>query len=156
MSLSRETIVAGLGKIVGPDRVVTDIGVLKASSMDRFRKLQSIFGIYPLPLPAAVVRLADVQQVSEVLKFLNDHRINCVPRTGGSATEGGLETIVENSVVLDGSGDAFQKVGGGQHPRFDPGGPEVLGHGVDLGPDNVEGDGVDGMNTHCVLGGDGR
>lgn len=26
-----------------------------------------------------------------------------MPRTGGTATEGGLETIVENSIVIDGS-----------------------------------------------------
>ena len=41
--------------------------------------------------------------VSRVLNFMNAHKINGVPRTGASATEGGLETVVENSVVLDGS-----------------------------------------------------
>jgi alkyldihydroxyacetonephosphate synthase len=50
-----------------------------------------------------VVKPVDTEQVAALLKFMNTHRINCVPRTGGSATEGGLETIVENSVVLDGS-----------------------------------------------------
>ena len=30
----------------------------------------------------------------EVLKFANEHRINVVPRTGRTATEGGLETSV--------------------------------------------------------------
>ncbi len=38
-----------------------------------------------------------------MLNFMNAHKINGVPRTGASATEGGLETVVENSVVLDGS-----------------------------------------------------
>lgn len=103
MALSREAIVEQLQKIVGPERVITDEQVLKENSIDRYRKLQSIFGIYTLPLPAAVVKLASAEQVSQVLRFLNDNRINCVPRTGGSATEGGLETVVENSVVLDGS-----------------------------------------------------
>ncbi|HSL60746.1 MAG TPA: FAD-binding oxidoreductase, partial [Desulfotignum sp.] len=46
---------------------------------------------------------ADADQVSAILKFAGRHGINCVPKTGGSATEGGLETIVENSIVLDGS-----------------------------------------------------
>lgn len=104
MALSREAIVEQLQKIAGPEQVITDEQVLKENSHDRYRKLQSVFGIYALPLPAAVVKLTDVEQVSEVLRFLNEHKINCVPRTGGSATEGGLETIVENSVVLDGSG----------------------------------------------------
>lgn len=101
--LTREQIVQELIKIVGADRVITDEQVLKENSHDRFRKLQSIFNIYTLPLPAAVVKVKDKQQVSNVLKFLNEHHINCVPRTGASATEGGLETIIENSVVLDGS-----------------------------------------------------
>ena len=30
--------------------------------------------------------------------YMNAHKINGVPRTGASATEGGLETVVENSV----------------------------------------------------------
>jgi len=104
MPLSREEIVGQLQKLVGKEQVVTDEQVLKENSHDRYRKLQSIFGIYSLPLPAAVVKFTSVEQVSLVLKFMNENKINCVPRTGGSATEGGLETIVENSVVLDGSG----------------------------------------------------
>ncbi|NYY77489.1 hypothetical protein DMH20_13730 [Escherichia coli] len=56
-----------------------------------------------MPIPAAVVKLGSTEQVSRVLNFMNAHKINGVPRTGASATEGGLETVVENSVVLDGS-----------------------------------------------------
>ena len=103
MVLSREEIVRGLQGIVGPDRVVTDEQVLRTCSHDRFRKYETIFGLYRLPLPAAVVRPGEAGQVSDILRFLNRHRINCVPRTGATATEGGLETIVENSVVIDGS-----------------------------------------------------
>ncbi len=103
MALSRKAIVEGLKRIVGPERVITDEAVLKASSHDRYQKYATLFGVYTCPIPAAVVKPADTKQVSEVLTFLNDHRINAVARTGGTATEGGLETIVENSVVLDGS-----------------------------------------------------
>jgi len=104
MSLTRESIVNHLKEIVGPDRVNTDEEVLKKNSVDRFRKYADIHGVFTLPLPAAVVKLADTQQVSDVLAFMNKNGINCVPRTGASATEGGLETVVKNSVVLDGSG----------------------------------------------------
>ncbi|MCD1127484.1 FAD-binding oxidoreductase [Jinshanibacter sp. LJY008] len=103
MSLTREAIVEKLKQIVGSDRVITDEKVLQKNSIDRFRKYADIHGIFTLPLPAAVVKLANTQQVSEVLAFLNENQINCVPRTGSSATEGGLETVVKNSVVLDGS-----------------------------------------------------
>lgn len=104
MSLSREAIVEQLSKIVGPARVITDENVLKKNSIDRFRKYADIHGVYTLPIPAAVVKLASTEQVSRVLAFMNQHLINGVPRTGASATEGGLETAVENSLVLDGSG----------------------------------------------------
>lgn len=104
MPLTREEIVENLKKIVGPARVITDKAVLQKNSIDRFRKYADIHGVFTLPLPAAVVMLENTEQVSQVLAFLNKHKINCVPRTGASATEGGLETVVENSVVLDGSG----------------------------------------------------
>jgi alkyldihydroxyacetonephosphate synthase len=104
MKLTREAIVDHLNKIVGSERVITDEAVLKENSHDRYKKFETIFGVYSTPIPAAVVKLAGTKQVSSVLKFLNENRINSVARTGGTATEGGLETIVENSVVLDGSG----------------------------------------------------
>ena len=104
MSLTREAIVTHLKEIVGPERVITDEETLKKNSVDRFRKYADIHGVFTLPLPAAVVKLENSQQVADVLKFMNENRINCVPRTGASATEGGLETAVKNSVVLDGSG----------------------------------------------------
>lgn len=108
MSLSREEIVVQLKEIVGPERVITDEKVLQKNSVDRFRKYADIHGVFTQPLPAAVVKLADTQQVSDVLAFMNKHGITGVPRTGASATEGGLETVVKNSVVLDGS--AMNKV----------------------------------------------
>jgi len=103
MTLTREAIVEHLKNIVGKERVITDEQVLKENSHDRYKKFETIFGVYSTPIPAAVVKLADTKQVSDVLKFLNENKINSVAKTGGTATEGGLETIVENSVVLDGS-----------------------------------------------------
>lgn len=103
MALTREQIVTKLTDILGEDRVITNLDALKTNSHDRYRKYETLMGIYELPLPAAVVKVQNAEQVSKVLAFCNENKINCVPRTGGSATEGGLETIVENSVVIDGS-----------------------------------------------------
>lgn len=103
MALKREQIVEELIKIVGKEKVVTDEEVLKQSSIDRFRKYEDICGVYTQPIPAAVVYAESTEEVAAVLKFANEHVINVVPRTGQSATEGGLETAVENSIVLDGS-----------------------------------------------------
>lgn len=103
MSLKKEQLIEGLVEILGSEKVITDPEVLKESSVDRFRRFEELHGVYTQPLPAAVVYPQDSSQVAAVLKFASDKGINIIPRTGQTATEGGLETIVENSVVLDGS-----------------------------------------------------
>jgi alkyldihydroxyacetonephosphate synthase len=103
MHLSREAIVEGLQRIVGTEDVITDEGVLTESSVDNFRKLENIFGVHTLPLPAAVVMARSTQLVAEILRFADEHRVNVIPRTGGTATEGGLETAVADSIIIDGS-----------------------------------------------------
>ncbi|PKM52078.1 MAG: FAD-binding oxidoreductase [Firmicutes bacterium HGW-Firmicutes-7] len=103
MKITREQIVENLMNIVGEDSVITDEQVLKTSSHDRFRKYEDINGVYTQPIPAAVVKVKSTDEVAQVLKFMNENQLNVVPRTGASATEGGLETALENSVVVDGS-----------------------------------------------------
>jgi alkyldihydroxyacetonephosphate synthase len=102
MSLTRDAIVEQLQNILGAERVVTDPQTLRERSIDNFRKLQHIFGVYTMPVPAAVAMVGSTDDVSRVLAFAQDHGVNVVARTGGTATEGGLETPVENSVVVDG------------------------------------------------------
>jgi alkyldihydroxyacetonephosphate synthase len=102
MPLARESIVEHLRQLLGGDRVVTDHATLQQRSVDNFRKLQNIFGVYTMPLPAAVAHVATTDDVVKVLTFAQEHGVNIVARTGGTATEGGLETPVENSVVVDG------------------------------------------------------
>lgn len=101
--IGREEIVEGLKKILGEDRVITDEQVLRESSLDRYRKYEQVMEVYTQPIPAAVIYVESAQEVSEVLQFANDNEINVVPRTGHSAIEGGLETALKDSVVIDGS-----------------------------------------------------
>lgn len=101
--ISRKQIVEGLVKILGEEQVITDEQVLKDSSIDRYRKYEQVCEVYTQPIPAAVVYVKTPEQVSEVLTFANDNEINVVPRTGHSAIEGGLETALKDSVVIDGS-----------------------------------------------------
>ncbi len=104
MPLSRTAIVQGLQQIVGPANVVTDEMELKRSSVDRLHLYEDVHGVWTQPLPAAVVMARGTAHVAEVLKFANANRINVVARTGRTATEGGLQTLVPDSIVLDGSG----------------------------------------------------
>jgi alkyldihydroxyacetonephosphate synthase len=101
-TLSKDQIVAELERIIGKQNVVTDAEELKLSSIDRFRRFEGFHGLFRMPLPAAIAMAKSSDDVARVIEFANQNHINVVPRTGRSATEGGLETAVENSIVLDG------------------------------------------------------
>jgi len=103
MSITREEIVDKLVGLVGEDQVITDAEVLQESSVDRFRRFEAFHGVFKLPSPAAVVNVYSAAEVAAVLKFANANQVHVVPRTGHTATEGGLETILENTIVIDGS-----------------------------------------------------
>jgi alkyldihydroxyacetonephosphate synthase len=103
MPLDREAIVEKMVQLLGKEKVVTEEQVLRESSVDRFRRFEELHGVFTQPLPAAVVYVQSTEEVAAVLKFANENKINIVPRTGHSATEGGLETAAENSLVVDGS-----------------------------------------------------
>jgi alkyldihydroxyacetonephosphate synthase len=103
MSLSREAIAEGLRGIVGPDAVVTDERVLIENSVDNFRKLQNIFDVHVMPVPAAIATPKNALQVAGILTWASENSVNVIPKTGGTATEGGLESAVPDSVIIDGS-----------------------------------------------------
>lgn len=111
MTLSHDAVVEHLQRIVGPDRVITDEAERTRSSVDNFRKLQNIFGVHTMTLPVAIVHVASTAEVAAVLMFAAEHGVNIVPRTGGTATEGGLESGTDLSIVVDGSKlDAIVKI----------------------------------------------
>jgi alkyldihydroxyacetonephosphate synthase len=101
--LNRQSIVAAMTELLGSDAVETGDEQLKAASVDRFKKYTAVHGIYDGPIPAAIVYPSSTAQVAAVLRFADEKLVNVVPRTGRTATEGGLETVVEDSLVVDGS-----------------------------------------------------
>jgi len=102
MALTNEAVVTHLQQILGASQVNTDPAELKRSSVDNFRKLQNIFGVHTMRLPLAVVHVRSTEEVAKVLAFADEHGVNVVARTGGTATEGGLESGAEQSIVVDG------------------------------------------------------
>jgi alkyldihydroxyacetonephosphate synthase len=100
-TLDRTEIRRRLADIVRPDQIDTDEQSLKEASVDRFKKYQSLHGIYDAPVPAAIVFAESTGDVAAILRFANDELVNIVPRTGRTGTEGGLETSVVDTVVLD-------------------------------------------------------
>lgn len=101
--LNRQSIVEAMTELLGAGAVETGGEQLKAASVDRFKKYTSVHGIYDGPIPAAILYPSSTADVAAVLRFAEQNLVNVVPRTGGTATEGGLETVVEDSLVVDGS-----------------------------------------------------
>jgi FAD/FMN-containing dehydrogenase len=101
--LNRQSIVEAMTELLGPRAVETGGEQLREASVDRFKKYTSVHGIYDGPIPAAIVYPESTADVAAVLRFAEDNLVNVVPRTGRTATEGGLETVVEESLVVDGS-----------------------------------------------------
>lgn len=109
--LTRSDIVDRLVDLLGADAVDTRDDQLRDASVDRFKKYSAVHGIFDGPFPAAIVFPRSTNEVAAVLRFADDNRIAVVPRTGRTATEGGLETVVADTIVLDGSRmDATVKV----------------------------------------------
>lgn len=102
-TLTDEEIVFQLTRICSPSQVVTDPNKLRHASVDRFRKYTSVHGIFDGPIPAAIVYPKNAQEVANILSWANDNSIAVVPRTGRTATEGGLETVLAGTIVVDGS-----------------------------------------------------
>jgi alkyldihydroxyacetonephosphate synthase len=101
--LNRQSIVEAMTELLGSRAVETGDDQLREASVDRFKKYTSVHGIYDGPIPAAIVYPESTADVSAVLRFADENLVNVVPRTGRTATEGGLETVVEDSLVVDGS-----------------------------------------------------
>lgn len=99
--LNRDGIRRALADVVHASLIVTDDAELREASVDRFKKYQSVHDIYDAPRPAAIVYASTTDDVAAVLTLADENLINIVPRTGRTGTEGGLETSVVDSVVLD-------------------------------------------------------
>ena len=100
-TLDRAEILQRLAGIVRPEQIDTDEQHLKDASVDRFKKYQSVHGIHDAPTPVAIVNAESTEDVAAILAFADDNLVNIVPRTGRTGTEGGLETSVVDTIVLD-------------------------------------------------------
>jgi alkyldihydroxyacetonephosphate synthase len=81
--------------------VNTDSEALYDASADRYKKYAKVRRVLDVPVPAAIVYPKTAEEVSRVLSFCNENRVNVIPRAGKTATEGGLENWKEHTVVID-------------------------------------------------------
>ncbi len=90
-------------KILTKEQVITDPDELYKASSDRYNKFAMVYNKLKVPVPKAIVYPYDENEVSKLLKFCNENKINVVPRSGKTATEGGLENWKELAIVIDSS-----------------------------------------------------
>ena len=102
--MKNEEILSGLSAIVGQDKLSLENASIQEATKDYigFRRYERDDGVFDVPKALCVVKVNDTQQVSEVLKFLNDNKVKVTPRTGGSSVTMGIEPV-EGAVMLDGS-----------------------------------------------------
>ena len=95
------TILDQLAKLVAPDQINQNEEDLYEASADRYKKYAKARKVLDVPAPIAIVYPDNAEQVSVLLKFCNDNAINVIPRSGMTATEGGLENWKETTLVID-------------------------------------------------------
>lgn len=100
--MDKATVLENLKKILPVDQINTDHDDLYEASADRYKKYAKAKKVLDLPLPTAIVYPKSVDEVRELLMFCNENGINVIPRSGKTATEGGLENWKELAVVIDG------------------------------------------------------
>ena len=100
--MTKNEILAALNKMLTAEQINTDEDDLYDASADRYKKYAKAKKVLDVPLPLAIVYPQNVDEVKKLLMFCNENEINVIPRSGKTATEGGLENWKELSIVVDG------------------------------------------------------
>lgn len=99
--MTNKEIITQLHTFLKEEQIDTNEENLYDASSDRYNKYAKAKGVLPVPLPTAIVYAESAEEVAEILKFCNNEKINVIPRSGKTATEGGLENWKEQAIVLD-------------------------------------------------------
>lgn len=98
MSHIVEQLVARLSEA----QVNTKAEDLYEASADRYKKYAKARQVLDVPAPLAIVYPKSTEEVAAILAYCNENAVNVIPRSGMTATEGGLENWKETTIVLDG------------------------------------------------------
>ncbi len=103
--MEKTALIKELQALVGEDQVITDEEAILTASKDYigYRRYERDDGKFFVPRAACVVNVNNTDEVVKVVKFLNENKVDVVPRTGGSSVTRGLEPQ-EGGVIIDGSG----------------------------------------------------
>ncbi|MGB9841056.1 FAD-binding oxidoreductase, partial [Thermovenabulum sp.] len=99
--VEREDLLQDLKNILNEEQININYDDLYEASADRYKKYAKAKRELDVPIPVAIVYPKSNEEVAKILKYCNEKRINVIPRSGNTSTEGGLENWKEISVVID-------------------------------------------------------
>ncbi len=91
--MAESSLIKKLADVVGTKYVSDEPFVLQSYSQD--------FGAMPPSKPDVVVRPGTTEEVSAVMKIVNEYRVPVIPRGGGSAQEAGCTPSANGGIVLE-------------------------------------------------------
>lgn len=100
--MTKETVLEGLRELLSSEQINVDADDLYDAKADRYKKYAKAKKVLDNPSPCAIVYPQNTLEVRDLLRFCNENEINVIPRSGKTATEGGLENWKELAIVIDG------------------------------------------------------
>ncbi len=100
--MNKTQILEDLKSILQPEQINTNHDDLYDAAADRYKKYAKARKVLDVPMPTAIVYPNSTEEVKALLVYCNNNGINVIPRSGKTATEGGLENWKEETLVIDG------------------------------------------------------
>jgi alkyldihydroxyacetonephosphate synthase len=100
--MNNAEIIERLQGLLKPQQIDTRAEVLYDAAADRYKKYAKAKKVLDVPTPTAIVYPASTAEVKALLEFCAANAINVIPRSGKTATEGGLENWKSETLVIDG------------------------------------------------------
>lgn len=99
--MNTEKLIEGLKDILTEEQINLEHEELYDAAADRYKKYAKARKVLDVPVPKAIVYPNSAEEVSKLLSFCNENKVNVIPRGGKTATEGGLENWKELTIVID-------------------------------------------------------
>lgn len=100
--MNKEQVLESLQKMLAENQINTNADDLYDAAADRYKKYAKAKKVLDVPVPTAIVYPKSTDEIKELLMFCDKNGINVIPRSGKTATEGGLENWKELTLVVDG------------------------------------------------------
>ncbi len=102
--MEKQKLIEGLSEIVAKENVLVEEEQLLFAAKDYIghRRHERLENKFYVTRPECVIKVKNTEEVSKVMKFLNDNKVDIVPRTGGSCVTRGIEPVA-GGVIVDAS-----------------------------------------------------